>query len=172
VGLSQERIRSDGYERFVPPDSEYDLSRARDHIEALRHPSWRAPESARNQVAAPTEMPALSSLDNVLSRLPDATNTILLFPPVHVSAQPAPGTVGSQVEADCKARVAAIGKRRRAMVLDFRVPSSVTREDSNYWDALHYRVAIAQRLAASLSAAPESEGRAPDGFFHVLSTGR
>jgi hypothetical protein len=172
LGLMRERIRADGYERFVPPDSDYDLARARQHFEEMRHPSWRAPAGSRPESAATIETPALSWLDDVLSRVPEPTKKILLFPPVHVSAQPAPGTLHSQVEAECKARVAAIGERRGAVVLDFRVPSSVTRDDSNYWDSLHYRVAIAERLAASLRDPPQSEGPSPDRFFEVLSPGR
>ena len=172
LGLMRERIRSDGYDRFLPPDGTYDLGRARQHVEEMRHPSWAAPAASRQETAATIETPALSWLDDVLSRLPEATKKLLLFPPVHVSAQPAPETLDSQNEAECKARVAAIGKRHGAVVLDFRIPSSITRDDSNFWDSLHYRIAIAERLAASLQDPPQAEGRSSDGSFEVLSPGR
>jgi hypothetical protein len=171
-GLMRERIRSDGYESFLPPDGTYDLARALDHIREMRHPSWDAPTGPRPETAATIETPALSWLDDVLSRLPEGTSKLLLLPPAHVTAQPAPGTLDSQNEAECKARVAAIGKRHRAVVLDFRISSSITRDDSNFWDSLHYRIAIAERLAAALRDASQAEGRSSDGSFEVLSPGR
>jgi hypothetical protein len=58
------------------------------------------------------------------------------------------------------------------VVLDFRIPSSITRDDANFWDSLHYRVAIADRLAAALRDPPRAEGRSSDGLFEVLSSGR
>jgi hypothetical protein len=172
AGLMKERIRSDGYERFLPPDSAYDLARARRHIDEMRHPSWGGAASSRKTPAATEETPALNWLDDVLSRVPDTTTKILLFPPAHATTQPAPGTLDSRLEAQCKARVAAIGERRRAMVLDFRLSSSVTRDDSNYWDSLHYRVAVADRVAVSLRDALRDGRPSPDGFFEILSTGR
>ena len=37
------------------------------------------------------------------------------------------------------------------------LPSPITRTDDNYWDALHYRVAIADRLARDLAVAGRGE---------------
>lgn len=68
-------------------------------------------------------------------------------------AQPVPGTRSADVEAECKARIAAIGGKYGATVIDWRIPSSITRNDNNYWDHLHYRVPIAFRIAQDLAAA-------------------
>jgi hypothetical protein len=52
--------------------------------------------------------------------------------------------------------------------VDFRIPSRVTREDSNYWDPLHYRIGIADRIVAALVEA--SAGReSPDEFYRILA---
>ena len=56
-----------------------------------------------------------------------------------------------------------------AVVVDFRIPSPVTTEDSNYWDPLHYRVGIAERILAALAQARITGGDAADGFYRVLT---
>ena len=73
--------------------------------------------------------------------------------PVHIAAQPFPGTQAADVEAECKTRIAAIGAKYGATVIDWRIPSSITRNDNNYWDGVHYRVPIATRIAGELAAA-------------------
>jgi len=69
----------------------------------------------------------------------------------------------------CKAHIAAIGARRGATVVDFRRPSPVTTEDANYWDPLHYRLGLVERIVAALAAARATGRDAPDGFFRVLA---
>ena len=58
----------------------------------------------------------------------------------------------------CKERVAEIATQvPNTVVADFMLPSPITRTDDNYWDALHYRVAIADRLARDLAVAGRGE---------------
>jgi len=92
-----------------------------------------------------------------VSAMPD-THWIFAWMPVHVAAQPQPGSHAAAVENACKARVASIAERHSATLLDWRVPSSLTSEDANYWDPLHYRLPIAYRLADEIVAA--ARGRA------------
>ena len=170
LGLMPERIRPDGYEVFVPPDASYDLARARTHIRAIPEPAPPAPGDAISAAErAALAMPALPWLDDLLGHVPAATTKILVFPPVHVSVQPAPGSPEEAAEAECKARVARIARRRGATVVDFRRRSPVTAEDSNYWDPLHYRVGIAARVAAALREAQATGREPPDGFYRVLA---
>ena len=42
-------------------------------------------------------------------------------------------------------------------------------EDANYWDPLHYRVAIADRLAMTLHDAVRGGPEPADGFYRVLN---
>jgi hypothetical protein len=153
LGLYAERVRRDGYDVFVPPDSEYDPVRAHDSI-------WRGVSRAPVEPSLPLTVaergalsfPALAWLDDGLARLP-SSRKILAWMPVHVAAQPAPGTGVAGFEEECKARVAAIGRKHGATVIDWRIPSTLTRNDANYWDRLHYRIPVATRIAGELVAA-------------------
>ncbi len=166
--LMPARMRGDGYAVFTPPEAAYDPARARAHIRA----GTRGEDGAEHRGAAPealgAAMPALDRLDAVLAALPGGTRAILAFMPVHVAAQGAPGTAQGRREAACKARAAAIGAARGALVVDFRIPSPVTRTDENYWDALHYRLPVAARIVAALKSAAAG-AEAPDGFYRVLA---
>jgi hypothetical protein len=170
LGLMPERIRGDGYEVFVPDEARYDLARARMHIYAegpLAPPPREAVRLAPAEKAA-VRFPALTWLDELLRRVPRATSVTLTMMPIHVASQSRPGTRTAAVEAACKERIADLGTRHRAAVVDFRLPSPVTTEDSNYWDPLHYRVGIADRIVAALLAARAGQ-EAPDGFYKVLA---
>ena len=170
AGLMPERIRGDGYEVFVPDEALYDVNRARLHIYRLvRHgrpgPAPRLTKAGRAEL----RLPALHWLDDLLARVPRETAVTLLTTPVHVNWQAAPGSHEAAVEAECKARLAEIGRRHGALVVDFRIPSAVTREDSNYWDEVHYRIGIATRLIDSLAEARRTGLDAADGFYRVLN---
>ncbi len=166
LGLYPERIRYDGYEVFVPPEAEYDPVRA--HRSIWQHASLAPPAAV--QPLSPAErsrlsFPALAWLDEGLARLP-ASRKILAYMPVHVAMQPAPGTGAADIEAECKLRIAAIGRKHGAIIVDWRIPSPITRNDTNYWDGLHYRVPIATRIAGELAAAVA--GKESDDGSYVL----
>jgi hypothetical protein len=54
------------------------------------------------------------------------------------------------------------------LAVDFMLPSPITLADDNYWDALHYRVAIADRIAHDLATAEHGEASAD---YRLLSAG-
>ncbi len=166
--LAPARIRSDGYAIFTPPEAAYDLARAQSHIRAGTAVD---PDAATpiQDASAEGGMPALDRLDALLAALPHATRRILAFMPVHAAAQGQPGTPAGRREAACKARVAEIGQARGALVVDFRLSSPVTTQDANYWDALHYRLPVADRIVDGLKRADETGADAPDGFYRVLA---
>jgi hypothetical protein len=116
---------------------------------------------------AALRFPALAWLDRLLERVPSSTSVMLATMPVHMVAQPPPGSRAAAIDAECKARAAEIGRRHAAALVDFRIPSPVTTEDSNYWDPLHYRIGIADRIVAALAEA-ERGRESPDGFYRVL----
>lgn len=170
LGLYRERLRGDGFGVFVPPEEQYDLKRAQGHIWQRRareivpqKPAVTLSEAER----AALRFPALAYLDDMLAALPPETEVVLAFMPVHVAAQPVPGTRAAEIEAECKARIAAIGKSRDAIVADWRIPSSITTQDTNYWDSLHYRLPVAHRVANDL-AGPVRAGRETDGSYRIL----
>ena len=174
LGLMPERIRRDGYEVFVPDEALYDLERARFHIweQVKRPPPPPRPVRLSEAERESLRFPALDWLDATLARLDKETTVILTMMPIHVSWQPAKGSRDAAVDAVCKERIATIGDRHHAPVVDFRMASPVTTVDSNYWDALHYRVGIASRIVASLRKARDTWEDAPDGFYRVLNRGR
>ncbi len=49
------------------------------------------------------------------------------------------------------------------------IPSPITDNDDNYWDALHYRIAIGDRLASDLAAAARRQA-SPAGDYRLLAT--
>jgi hypothetical protein len=59
---------------------------------------------------------------------------------------------------ECKRRVAALMTRvPNALAVDFMRPSPITNVDDNYWDGMHYRIAVADRIARDLAAAERGQ---------------
>jgi hypothetical protein len=172
LGLMPPRIRGDGYEVFVPPESAYDLVRARARIWNDADPNARPedpPVTLTPDERAALRFPTLPWLDDLLRRVPAGVEVTLAFPPIHVALQPRAGSRQAAVDEACKAAIAVVGARHGAAVVDFRIPSAVTREDSNYWDPLHYRVGIAERIAGALKDARATGRDDPEGFYRVLA---
>jgi hypothetical protein len=162
LGLYPERIRNDGFEVFVPPDDTYDPERARRNIG--RRPT---PVDRSDRALPQFTFPALPWLDAALAKMPNAIK-ILTYMPVHVAAQPAPGTRQEQAEIDCKRQIAAIAAKRQAIVIDWRIASAITENDSNYWDALHYRLPLAQRIARETAQAVLNGSPSRDGAYRIV----
>ncbi|WP_210483620.1 hypothetical protein [Microvirga antarctica] len=168
LGMLPARLPQNGYEIFLPDDAAYDLERARMHIQ--RSGSGMGEIAAAAAVGAqPFKLPAVDWLDELLARVKPSTRVAIAFMPAHAVMLPPPSSVDFQREAACKARVADLGRRHGALVLDFRLRSNVTTDDSNYWDALHYRVGIADRIVDGLRDAGSTGNAASDGFYTVLN---
>ena len=170
LGLARARLGADGYAVFTPPEALYDPARAAAHLASARATLAEA-EAAPGYRPTPPEapMPALVWLDELLGQAPAEARTLLAFMPVHVSQQGPPGSPRGAREAVCKARVAEIGARHGATVVDFRIPSPVTTDDANYWDALHYRLPVAGRIVAGLKDALASGRDDEGGLYRVLA---
>ncbi len=170
--LIPEKLREDGFEVFVPPESTYDLARAQyniwgptgPHASGPARPPLQLSEAERSAMVFPT----LAWLDEGLAGLPEATKKLLVFPPVHVNAMPSAGSYSEALQAECKTRIATIARRRGAMLIDWRIASALTTEDSNFWDAIHYRLPIAYRLIDDLGHIVEDGRVSPDGSYRIL----
>jgi len=112
--------------------------------------------------------PAMALLDQALAALPSPTRKLLIFTPPHVAAQPDGGTYLEAMEAECKARATRIAQMRGAILVDWRIPSPLTSQDSNYWDVLHYRLPIAYRLIDDLGHVVNEGRLSPDGSYRIL----
>ncbi|BAU91988.1 hypothetical protein MPPM_3383 [Methylorubrum populi] len=170
LGFARARLAANGYAVFTPPESLYDAARAQAHIrhsQAIQTAAESEPGYRPTPADAP--MPALGWLDALLAQAPAETRKLVVFPPVHVSQQGAPGSPAAAREAACKARVARIGAARAATVVDFRIPSPITLQDTNYWDPLHYRLPVAARIVAGLKTAQASGRDDPAGAYRVLA---
>ncbi len=164
AGLMRERIRGDGYEVFTPPEASYDLARVRLQLYADPGPASTEPAGFESE----PRRPALAWLAAFASSLPATTRLVLLFPPLHVSGQPAAGTPGALDDESCKRGAAQAVAAHGATIVDYRRPTGLTREDSNFWDRLHYRLPIAARIVADLAAAIETGRDAADGSYGVV----
>ncbi len=171
LGLMPERIRRDGYEVFTPPEITYDAERARFHIwKGFREPGVTPvtpPVTLRRDDADRLQLPALVWLEELLQKSPASALRILAFMPLHVAAQPVPGSLdAAQIEV-CKRRIAGIARKHGARIVDFSIPSAITTNDANYWDPLHYRLPIAGRIVDGLKAASDTGRDAPDGVYKI-----
>jgi hypothetical protein len=171
LGLYRARSRFDGFEVFTPPESDYNLARARIGIWTGQTPRPLPdlpPPTLPDEEKRALKFPALAWMDTMLGELPAPSIKVLAFMPVHVAAQAWPGTRDAAVEAECKARIAAIGRARGAKVIDWRIASPITTNDENYWDGLHYRLPIAQRVARELIGATLNGAEPTDGSYRLL----
>ena len=151
AGFKRRRYGPDGYTSFLPDDSRYDPARV-----AASFADWG---TARDDPPTPVALPALTALSTALETLPATTRKVLVFMPSALGLHGAPGSDAAALLAACKAAVTAIGRRTPgSLVVDFQIDSPITRERDNYWDPLHYRIGIADRIMADLADA--LDGRA------------
>ena len=54
-----------------------------------------------------------------------------------------------------------------ANIIDFMILSQITTRDENYWDALHYPVAVADRLAELISVGVNERRGQPGLFIYI-----
>jgi hypothetical protein len=159
-----------GYEVFTPPEDKYDLAKAarkiwgadKPHAIEMIDPPYRPTPGER----ASWRFPALHWLDEIFRRF--RGDIVVAFMPVHIRAQPVPGSLEAAKEAECKQRITDIVHRYGAPVIDFRIWSDITSTDSNYWDRLHYRVPIADRIVRGIERALATRKDDPKGDWRYI----
>ena len=159
-------LSPNGFDVFVPPEAAYDAAKAQRYI-------WRGranPIVPEMPAYAPTDAeraawryPALAWLEDIVDKAPAGTSLVFSFMPVHVANQPRPGSREAAREAECKARIADIARRRGAPFADFKIASKITSEDSHYWDPMHHRLPIARRVVEGIAKAVATGQDDPDG---------
>jgi hypothetical protein len=155
IGIKEPDQGRDGYTIFVPPDATYDAARAMVH---LRDERPYAPEGPRNGPPAEWSYPTMRPLRVILTSVPAATRKILFFIPYNHRMLTEPGSEGAVVWDECRRRVVTeAASVPNAVVVDFMRPSPITEADENYWDGIHYRIGIADRLARDMAAAMRGE---------------
>ena len=156
LGFLKARIPANGFDVFVPSEAAYDAAKARRHIWGgkpqiivAQSPGYELSEAER----ASWQFPALAWLTDLMTRAADGTRFVLAFMPAHIAAQPQPQSREAARESECKARIATLATRHGAYLIDFKIRSSITTEDSNFWDPLHYRLPIAHRIVSGIGRA-------------------
>jgi len=159
IGLKRPFYNSDGYTDFLPPDGDYDPARVAKHMQLS---GILIPSGARDGDPADWRYPAIERLDTVIAPFADSTRKILYFVPYSRQIMPAPDSSGDVVWQECKRRVVVLADRTpNTLVLDFMRPTPITDAVNNYWDGLHYRHEIADRVVRDLAAA-EKGAASPD----------
>jgi hypothetical protein len=155
VGLKRRRYGLDGYTSFLPDDSRYDRARV-----AATFAQWG---DAPNDPAVPVTLPALAMLADGLAALPPATRKLLVFMPSEIGQHGVPGSDAAAMLAGCKQAVSDIAAATPGtVVVDFQIDSPITRSRDNYWDPLHYRITVADRLMQDIAAAAAGRGTEND----------
>ena len=158
-GRNVERYEANGYKDFTQGEAYYDFKRAKRRIQA-RSKNARLPTDAAF-AAIPGQhwrLPALAWLNEILAEVDGKSRVYLIFMPVHVAAQPIRGTQDAAREDECKRRIQEFASRYDALYVDYRVPSSITTNDQNYWDPLHWRIHVGHQLVDELGAKVSTGG--------------
>ncbi len=166
LGLKRKHYGVDGYTNFLPPDAAYDPRR----VDAIFR-SWGHVDNSPAG-AAPIDLPYMNGLPSLLGRLPRGAVKLLYFPPITDETM---GVAGSRTRASwdrCKQlAIDAAGRTPDSIVLDFAQPDAVTLSHGNFWDPLHYRIGIADRVMQDM-AASLGDPHAAAAEFRILAWNR
>ena len=120
--------------------------------------------------AGGVRLPDLDRLGTRLGALPRATLKLLWFPPPTREILGEPGTEVAAEWAACKAQAVAISAAvANVVVLDFAFPDAITGDEHNFWDRLHYRRGVRDRILADFGRALRGAAD-PDGADRLLSS--
>lgn len=159
TGIKKPDQGRDGYTIFVPPDGQYDAARAAAH---LREDGPSVPPGERAGPPATWRFSTFDDLRPLLAGAGGVTETILFFVPYNRVRLPPPEHPGAPVWAECKRRAVDLARASgKVTVVDFMLHSPITDDDDGYWDSQHYRVAVADHVAADLARANLGEA-SPD----------
>ena len=169
-GRAQSRVGPDGYESYLPPVDQFVPSQVRNRI--YGDPAGKPvpeldPEQIRQQISA-MKLPNMVYLNDIGRQLPPSTTLVLYFTPYHTYVQHSNGPGFAAMFEACKRATVEFARRRpNTLVLDFMIPSELTRNDANYWDGVHVSWPTAQRLAGVIGSAMRGEPTDPE-VMHIL----
>lgn len=147
TGLKPVRYGFDGYANFLPDESKYDPDKVKRNLADYA-------VLGKNIVIdnpAALNIPTDSLLKEILASLAPETQKIFFFVPYYVGPTVPMGEYPSDLLKECKRRLVSMAAATpNTTVIDFMFGSTITRDPLNYWDPLHTRVAIADRVATDL----------------------
>jgi len=169
IGLRGPRF-VDGYEVFTPPESSYDPVKVENKLWGKKGPTSIDPAvppyTATDEERAGWQYPALGWLDELSVRF--GGRVVFIYAPTHITAQPRPGSAEAARREECKRRIATIAGRHDIPFIDFNIRSEITANDANWWDRLHYRLPIADRVVAGIERALQTGHNDPEGDWRYL----
>lgn len=170
LGLTKPPFGPDGYFQFVPDTSIYDLAKARKNIYGRATSGQTVfPDisslRANERLPSNDPYPDIANLFRELDQLAPDAASVLFFAPYHAVSFASPELWAKWT--DCKhALVRQAATRRSITVIDFMRPTTLTLNDANYWDPLHYTVEQATAVVRSLSDAVCGQNSGP--LYEVL----
>lgn len=148
-----------GYRYYLPPQSEYDLSRVRTNIygtpepRAYAEPKMPAPSA---ETRRGWYFPDHAMLADFVQRLPKTTKLVMIFIPYHAYYIGHPESQNRARLEECKKRITDIAKSHAdSYVIDFMYPSEITKNDENYWDPHHFSLSVSRKILDESIAATE-----------------
>lgn len=150
-GSREPKYGRDGYFDFTRDFGAYDLARTRQRIYGSPNPPTPPPPVDLEPAASTVpRMANLALLAEFLATAPPDTRVVLLMPPMHVWHVQA-RAAGYR---ECKRQALDVAAARPGIVvLDYLLDGPVTRDDRNFWDAIHYDDPIAARIERDIAAA-------------------
>ncbi|TDR94445.1 hypothetical protein [Enterovirga rhinocerotis] len=98
--------------------------------------------------------PAFDRLRTVLATLPPETAFILVRPPTYRTAIPDAGSPAARTIAACVARAREVlAGRPRTALLDLQQPGAEADDPRSFYDPIHYRDSVAERIEAQIAEA-------------------
>ncbi|HEV2550052.1 MAG TPA: hypothetical protein VGU20_22265 [Stellaceae bacterium] len=167
TGVLAPVLGDDGYWQFVPDDALYDPVRAAAKIYGAAPPKSVPAVTLPAVGARPVDwtFPDITLLAATLRRFPPQTRMILMLVPYHVVAY-ASEALWPRYHFCKEALVSAARTLANAVVVDFMFPNDTTRDYRQYWDGLHYRLPVVQRVVEALRRA--ERGEETEGFARIL----
>jgi hypothetical protein len=166
LGLKQARHGIEDSFAYAEADQRYDTVRAHEKIVA----EGTVPGPA--DPTAPVERFTYTTyrrLAMALAAIPASARKLLVFVPFVLAYQGPEGSPTHAYWAECKRRISSLARNQpNTIVADFMIPSPITGDETNYFDVVHYRPKIADRMAADLARA--SAGLpSTDGDYRLLT---
>ena len=156
-GLDILRYQQNGYDYFLPPQSEYDITKARMNIYNSESPKKFTPTKWDGKTR---RYDSLALFQEIVERMPDETRLVIVYPPHHAYFY----NRNIQRLESCKSAFSTLAQRahKNTRIIDFMIDSPLTRSDETYWDPLHYNAAAADRLSNMIVDTVNSEPLSPD----------
>lgn len=162
-GKREAKYRLDGYRDFTRDFGRYDAKAVHKRLYASRRARDASSDTEPSLSRPDWQYPWLPRLHALLKSVPADTAIVLIYPPVHRHYLE---NMASNI-AECKGRSAALlAELPNLSTLDYMQVSALTRDDGNFWDAVHTTRPVARLLETDIAALVAGR-RPPSGHAEV-----